>query len=91
MKNGRYKLAKAKVKFLNSKVDLIQKMGDKAVDAALASNNERLDTSNHKYALLKEQQSQFATKTEVALLTKLVYVGVGMIIVIEFVFKYLMK
>jgi len=88
-KDYKYKSIKRDIKHLREVVALIDKMNSKAIDAALTSNNERLDASNHKYALLKEQQSTYATKNEMAVISKLVYIGLGAVLVLELVAKYL--
>lgn len=89
------KIANLKNKHTNAKIDLIDKLNGKAIDAALTTNNERLDASNHKYVLLKEQAAEFPTKADlkaisdkVDLLAKLVYIGLGGLIVVEFVLNY---
>jgi hypothetical protein len=76
-----------------------------AINKAENSMNERMEASNNKYALLKEQNSTFQTQIsslptskdfeslvkQVSILTKLVYIGVGGVLLLELIMKFLGK
>lgn len=50
---------------------------------------ERMTANNGKYELLREQGATFATKEEVSIVTKIVYIGLGIVIAINALLKFI--
>lgn len=82
-------------KSLIREVKLRSKLGRIALEKSEAALFERMESSNNKFGLLKEQAGEFATKSDlksidaqVSLLTKFVYIGIGGLIVIDLAIKY---
>ena len=89
--------------------ELRWRLSENAINKSETAMLERAETSNNKYALLKEQYvefqqsvSQLPKRTEidlqmktlsdkVDLLAKLVYIGLGGVIVLEIVLRYIVK
>ena len=68
---------------------LMAKMSDIANTKSEVMLFERMESSNNKFGLLKEQATEFASKKEVDALTKLVYIGIGMLIVLEVALRFI--
>ena len=78
--------------------ELRWRLSETAINKAESAMTQRMEDSNNKYALLKEQAAATPTNGDfkalsdkVDLLQKLVYIGMGILLVIEFVAKFLIK
>lgn len=89
---------RADEKFLHLKETMLltDKLNQLAVNKMETMLLERAESSNNKYALLKEQTVTFATNDslkatneKVDMLTRLVYIGLGGILVLQFILLYL--
>ena len=49
----------------------------------------KIDSMNEWRNQNKDERAMFATKLEVAFLTKMVYTGVGIVVAVEFFLKYI--
>jgi len=74
------------------------KLSEVAINKAESAMTQRMEDSNNKYALLKEQAASMPTNADfkalsdkVDLLSKLVYVGMGIFLVIEFIARFIIK
>lgn len=102
---GEVKLRETELRLVAEKVDslakivaLIKEMGDIAINKSETSLHDKMEQSNHKYTLLKDQAVTFITRTEMDLMekkvelnSKLIYIGIGGILVLEFVAKFFFK
>lgn len=77
-----------KVKQLEEKIDLQFSLNQTALDKAESRMNMRLESLNEWRGQLKDERNTFATKEEVRLLTRLVYIGTGILIALEFLLRY---
>ena len=114
--NLRFELLSSEVKHGREIADLKQQhaneisavkweMSGMAINKAEISMNERMEASNNKYALLKEQNATFQSQIselptqkdveslvkQVSILTKLVYIGVGAVLLLELIMKFVGK
>lgn len=89
--------------------ELRWKLSETAINKAETAMTERMEASNNKFALLKEQAAVLPSKNDlqglrtefnielksligkVDLLAKLVYIGLGVLLVLEFVARFLFK
>lgn len=102
---GEVKLRETELKLVGEKVDslskivqLIKEMGDIAINKSEVSLHDKMEQANHKYTLLKEQSVSFVGRAEmdamekkVELNSKLIYIGIGGLLVLEFVAKFFLK
>ena len=82
--------------YLDMKVNLIKELSDlqfklnqTAVDKAESLMRHKIDSMNEWRNQNKDERAMFATKLEVAFLTKMVYTGVGIVVAVEFFLKYI--
>lgn len=92
------KLVASNIAALAKVVELTRELGDIAINKSEVSLHDKMEQANHKYGLLKEQAHVFVTKVEmdqiekkVELNQKLIYIGIGGILVIEFIAKVFIK
>jgi hypothetical protein len=92
------KLVSSTVESLGKIVELTRELGDIAINKSEVSLHDKMEQANHKYTLLKEQSVSFITRTEMDLMekkvelnSKLIYIGIGGILVLEFIAKFLFK
>lgn len=102
---GEVKLRETELKLVGEKVDSLEKivqltreLGDIAINKSESSLHDKMEQANHKYSLLKEQSAVFVTRTEMDLMekkvelnSKLIYIGIGGLLVIEFIAKLFFK
>lgn len=76
-------------------IELRSQLNETAIHKAEIAVNERMESSNNKFGLLKEQATEFVTKNQLmpiekqlSILTRMVYVGLGGIIVLEFILRF---
>jgi hypothetical protein len=88
---------------------LRDRMSELAINKAETAMSERMESSNNKFALLKEQAAMLPNRNDVEsvrtecnikitaltdkvdLLAKLVYIGMGILLVLEFLARFLFK
>lgn len=78
-----------KTAHLDQLIKLRSKLSEIAIKKSETAMLERMESSNNKFGLLKEQAGEFASKKEVETLQKMVYIALGGFIVVEFLLKYL--
>jgi hypothetical protein len=89
--------------------ELRWRLSENAINKSETAMLERAETSNNKYALLKEQHIEFqqivsqlpkreeiglqlkALEDKVSMLSKFVWIGIGGVIVLEILLKYILK
>jgi hypothetical protein len=74
--------------FLKEISDLHFRLNQTAVDKAEALMRQKIDSMNEWRSQNKDERSMYATKIEVAFLTKMIYTGVGIIVAVEFFLRY---
>jgi hypothetical protein len=80
-----------RISHLDEKVELQFKLNQLAVNKAEAKMDIRLDAFNEWRQQNKDERSMFASKQEVVALTRLVYVGLGIILAIEALLRFIPK
>lgn len=92
------KLMSEKIGSLRDIVQLTRELSEVAINKSESSLHDKMEQSNHKYTLLKDQAASFVTRTEMDLMekkvelnSKLIYIGIGGILVLEFVAKFFFK
>lgn len=103
------KILKLKTKHLNQVSKLRWRLSEIAITKAEDTIIERMEASNNKFALLKEQSTTFPTRLElnsfidalnrrmetqdkaIANLSRIVYIGLGVVLVLQFLIPYLLK
>ena len=78
-----------KVNLIKELSDLQFKLNQTAVDKAESLMRHKIDSMNEWRNQNKDERAMFATKLEVAFLTKMVYTGVGIVVAVEFFLKYI--
>lgn len=103
------KVLKLKTKHLKEVARLRWKLSAIAITKAEDTIIERMEASNNKFALLKDQAASFPTRLEltafidalnrrmetqdkaIANLSRIVYIGLGVVLVLQFLIPYLLK
>lgn len=103
------KVVRLKTKHLNQVSKLRWRLSGIAITKAEETITERMEASNNKFALLKEQTATFPTRVElntsiealnrrmetqdkaIANLSRIVYIGLGVVLVLQFLIPYLLK
>lgn len=70
---------------IKEEIVLRSRMGEVAILKSETTVTERLESHNNKFELLKEQAAHFATKEEVQVLYRFMYLAIGGLLVIEFI------
>lgn len=77
-------------------IELRSKLNEIAIQKAETALLERMESSNNKFGLLKEQAAGFATKADlkslddkINVLTRFMYIAIGGLAALEFVIMYL--
>jgi len=73
---------------LKEYVDKQFQLNQIAINKAEEKMDLRMEAMNEWRAQNKDERGMFATKQEVAFLTKMVYTGVGIIVAVEFFLRY---
>ena len=76
---------KLRTKHLDEQMKLRAKVSDIAIQKGENATMEWKESSNNKYALLKEQAAEFASKQEVETLKKMMYMFMGAAIGIQMI------
>jgi hypothetical protein len=64
---------------------------EKSIETAYRSMEKRLDGMNEFREALKDQSRQFVSRQEFETLQKLVWVGVGIVLAVEFLLRFFVK
>lgn len=74
-------------KALKREVDLRSQLSEMAIRKSETAMLERMESSNNKFGLLKEQAGDFATKADLGNISKLVYMGMGGLLALQIILQ----
>ena len=77
-----------RIDHLSEKIDLRFELNQLAVNKAEAKMDIRLDSFNEWRQQNKDERTMYATKQEVSSLSKLVYLGFGILLAVQFFLMY---
>jgi hypothetical protein len=85
-------IIKIETKYISKIIKLRGELSDIAITKSETAMLERMEASNGKFALLKEQASEFATRADIKSLddkisatNRIVYIGLGIILALQFI------